>query len=72
MLETGCQAEEAAPAEWRWLGRRVLDVDGSTFTMPDTPENQAEYPQVPGQRRGCGFPIARFVIVVMDCTSVGF
>jgi hypothetical protein len=31
----------------------VLDVDGSTFTMPDTPENQAEYPQVPGQRRGC-------------------
>ncbi len=63
MRETGRQVEEAAPAEWRWLSRRVLDVDGSTFTMPDTPENQAEYPQVPGQRRGCGFPIARFVIV---------
>ena len=26
-------------------------------------ENQAEYPQVPGQRRGCGFPIARIVVV---------
>jgi hypothetical protein len=31
--------------------------------MPDTPENQAEYPQVPGQRPGCGFPIARIVVV---------
>jgi hypothetical protein len=38
-------------------------VDGSTITMPDTPENQAEYPQVPGQRPGCGFPIARIVVV---------
>jgi hypothetical protein len=41
----------------------VLDVDGSTATMPDTPANQAEYPQVPGQRPGCGFPIIRFVVV---------
>ena len=24
----------------------MLDVDGSTITMPDTPENQAEYPQM--------------------------
>jgi hypothetical protein len=63
MQETGRAVDEEAPAEWRWLGRRVLDVDGSTVTMPDTPENQAEYPQVPGQRRGCGFPIARIVVV---------
>jgi DDE family transposase len=63
MRETGREADETAPREWRWHGHRVLDVDGSTFTMPDTPENQAEYPQVPGQRRGCGFPIARIVAV---------
>ena len=63
LRETGRQVDEAAPREWRWQGHRVLDVDGSTFTMPDTPENQAEYPQVPGQRRGCGFPIARIVVV---------
>jgi DDE family transposase len=61
--ETGRQTDDAAPQAWRWHGRRVLDVDGSTFTMPDTPENQAAYPQVPGQRRGCGFPIARIVVV---------
>lgn len=63
MRETGRKLDEEAPRAWRWLGRRVLDVDGSTITMPDTPENQAEYPQVPGQRRGCGFPIARIVVV---------
>jgi hypothetical protein len=45
------------------LGRRVLDVDGTTVTLPDTPANQAEYPQAPGQRRGCGFPIVRIVVV---------
>jgi hypothetical protein len=61
--ETGREAQEEAPREWRWLGHRVLDVDGSTLTMPDTPANQAEYPQVPGQKRGCGFPIARIVVV---------
>jgi hypothetical protein len=61
--DAGRRADDEAPADWRWRGRRVLDVDGSTITLPDTPENQAEYPQVPGQRRGCGFPIARIVVV---------
>jgi hypothetical protein len=41
----------------------VLDVDGSTVTMPDTPENQAAYPQQKSQKPGCGFPIARIVVV---------
>lgn len=63
MRDTGRQAEEEVPADWLWLGHHVFDVDGSTFTMPDTPENQTEYPQVPAQRPGCGFPIARFVVV---------
>jgi len=63
LRQTGRSVDEEAPREWRWQGHRVLDVDGSTFTMPDTPENQAEYPQVPGQRRGCGFPIARIVVI---------
>lgn len=63
MRDTGRQVDEEAPAEWRWLGHRVLDVDGSTVTMADTPANQAEYPQAPGQRRGCGFPIARILVV---------
>lgn len=60
---TGRSAEDDAPPEWRWKGRRVRTVDGSTITMPDTPENQAEYPQLSSQRRGCGFPIARILVV---------
>jgi hypothetical protein len=60
---TGRDAEAAAPAEWLWRGRRVRIVDGSTVTMPDTPENQAAYPQAKTQRPGCGFPIARIVVV---------
>ena len=61
--DTGRQVDEDAPSSWRWLGHRVLDVDGSTLTMADTPANQAAYPQLAGQKRGCGFPIARIVVV---------
>jgi len=61
--DTGRQLEEEAPSEWLWHGRRVRVVDGSTITMPDTPANQAAYPQLPGQKPGCGFPIARIVVV---------
>lgn len=60
---TGRELDEDAPAAWRWNGHRVLDVDGSTVTMPDTPANQAEYPQQVSQLPGCGFPIARIVVV---------
>jgi len=46
-----------------WHGRRVRVVDGSTITLPDTPENQEEDPQANTQKPGCGFPIARIVVV---------
>jgi hypothetical protein len=61
--DTGRQVDEEAPSSWRWLGHRVLDVDGSTITMSDTKVNQAEYPQLTRQKPGCGFPIARIVVV---------
>jgi putative transposase len=60
---TGQDVEHQAPQEWLWRGRRVRVVDGSTVTMPDTPENQAEYPQQRSQRPGCGLPIARIVVI---------
>lgn len=67
--ETGRQTESQSPACWRWHGRNVRVVDGSTITMPDTPENQAAYPQIRAQAPGCGFPIAR--ILVIFSLSVG-
>ena len=47
--------------EGLWKGRRVFLVDGSTLSMPDTPANQAAYPQQKNQAPGCGFPLARIV-----------
>ena len=63
MRRTAADLEREAPPEWLWHRRRVRVVDGSTITMPDTPENQAEYPQLESQEAGCGFPIARIVVV---------
>jgi hypothetical protein len=47
--------------DWRWHSRRVRIVDGTTVTMPDTPANQAAFPQQRGQKPGLGFPICRIV-----------
>ena len=52
-----------------WCGRRVFITDGSTMTMADTQENQAEYPQPESQAQGCGFPMAN--IVALFCLNSG-
>ena len=38
--------------------RRVIVVDGTCVSMPDTPANQAVWPQSALQKMGCGFPLA--------------
>jgi hypothetical protein len=62
--QTGRELHRDALEEWRWNGRSVKIVDGSTITMADTPENQAEFPQSKTQKPGLGFPILRFVAVL--------
>ena len=52
------------PDCWLWHGKDVKLVDGFTFTMPDTPENQEEFPQSKTQKPGVGFPIARACTVL--------
>lgn len=52
-----------------WLGHRVWVVDGSSVSMPDTPELQKAFPQPPGQAPGCGFPVAQFV--ALFCWTTG-
>jgi hypothetical protein len=44
-----------------FLTHRVFVVDGSTFSMPDTPELQAEFGQPGMQKAGCGFPAAHLL-----------
>jgi hypothetical protein len=42
--------------EGLWLGRhRTFLTDGSSFSMPDTPELQAHFGQPGNQKPGCGF-----------------
>lgn len=60
---TGRQADRAALGEWRWLGRVVKLFDGSTVSMPDTPENQKAFPQSRTQAPGVGFPLARMGVL---------
>ncbi|QDT01249.1 hypothetical protein [Adhaeretor mobilis] len=43
--ETGQALDKSAQSDWLWKNRRVYLFDGSTVTMPDTPENQNAYPQ---------------------------
>lgn len=42
----------------RLQGRRVIVVDGTGVSMPDTEENQQDWPQQKNQKPGCGFPQA--------------
>jgi hypothetical protein len=54
---------DQADEEWLWKGRRVKVADGTGLSMPDTPENQAEYPQPKKVPAGVGFPLLRLVVV---------
>ena len=59
---------QAERAEERWHGRRVLIVDGSSVTLPDTVKNQAVYPQPKTQAPGCGFPVM-YLCTLLSLTS---
>lgn len=67
----GRTLDDRADPGWRWKGRRVYLYDGTTVTMPDTPANQAAYPQVYNQGPGLGFPIARLgAVISLACGAV--
>jgi hypothetical protein len=67
----GRTLDAKAKHRWLWKGRRVYMFDGTTVTMPDTPENQKSYPQVYNQKPGVGFPIARIgAITSLWCGAI--
>lgn len=53
---------KAASGASRWLGHRLLIVDGSGFSMPDTPELRDHFGH--SQKRGCRFPTGRWLAVM--------
>jgi hypothetical protein len=69
--QTGHALEAAVDPQWLWKGRRVYLFDGTTVSMPDTPENQEAYPQVYNQKPGLGFPIARVgALISLACGAI--
>lgn len=65
----GERMEAASAPSWRWRGRAVKLLDGTTVSMPDTPANQAEYPQSGEQQPGPGFPLAMLVALISLSTG---
>jgi Transposase DDE domain len=66
---TAQQLHADLPDGWRWNGRNVFIADGSHVSMPDTPENQAVYPQPVVQQPGIGFPLARVAVLLSLATG---
>lgn len=67
--KTGKTIHQKASDGFLWCNRHVFLVDGSTFSMYDTPENQQEYPQAKNQHEYHGFPVAR--VLVIFCLATG-
>ncbi|MCP5328084.1 MAG: IS4 family transposase [Steroidobacteraceae bacterium] len=68
-LESGRLLSARASSGWRWRDRPVKLLDGTGISMPDTPSNQAAFPQPACQAEGVGFPLARLCTV--HCLASG-
>jgi hypothetical protein len=53
-----------------WHGHRLWIADGSSFSMPDTPELQRHFGQPGAQRPGCGFPVASILALFQASTGL--
>jgi hypothetical protein len=63
-------AQRRSPFESKWHNWNLKVVDGSSSSMPDTPECQEKWPQPKGQKQGCGFPVAKWVGLFCLATGV--
>jgi DDE family transposase len=57
-------------ATHRWHGHRTFHIDGSTFSMPDTPQLQKAFGMPSGQKEGCGFPVAHLLVLFSAATGL--
>jgi hypothetical protein len=54
-----------------WLGRhRTFHIDGSTFSMPDTPELRKAFGVPAKQKKGCVFPVAHLLVLFSAATGL--
>ena len=57
-------------ANYLWHGHRTFHVDGSTFSMPDTPELRRVFGLPRGPAEGCGFPVAHLLVLFNAATGL--
>jgi len=67
--QIGERLRDEVASTLRWCGRRVWLVDGTSCSMPDTPDLQEAFGQPSGQAKGCGFPVAK--VVALFCWASG-
>ena len=68
LTATAQAADRRVGPAGRLQGRPVKVVDGSSTQLADTKKNQKRYPQPTTQKRGCGFPLLK-PVVLMSLTS---
>ena len=67
-FEVGRRLSKKARKSEMFFGRKVKVVDGTSVQLPDTPQNQSEYPQPTAQKKGCGTPVM-YVSALMDLAT---
>lgn len=71
LMQTVAQnAENAVPQDMRICGLKISELDGSTLSLQDTPDNQEKYPQPKSQKAGLGFPLWRIVVLISAATAM--
>jgi hypothetical protein len=69
LAASAATAARRAPTLSLLRGRSLKVVDGSSLRLADTPANQKGFPQPANQKRGCGFPVLK--LVVLFCLTSG-
>ena len=63
------QLQTATLDTGKWFGFRVFIIDGSSFSMPDTPALQSNFGPG-GQLKECGFPVAHWLAMLHPQTGM--
>jgi len=61
--------EKKIDKNWKYKGKNIYLVDGTTITMPDTILNKEKYPHSRTQKEGLGFPVCRIVAIISLTTG---
>lgn len=63
------ELETKAKEEWKPFGRPTWSIDGTTFTLPATPENLEKFECHPNQQSDVGLPIPRAIVATSMTTG---